>query len=318
MSSINTVLGPIHGAELGFTLSHEHVSNGFGGSPFSFPEFLDRPATLERAVKDLVEAKSEGVQTIIDVAPHDQGRDIDLQKEVSRRSGVNIIISTGTWLDVPRFFMSSHPDKIANLYTREILEGIEGTDIKAGVIKVASDKEGVKPAEELVLRAAARTAKRTGVPIMTHTWAPALIGDQQVRIFQEEEIDMNLVCIGHSNDTEDLGYLIRLLGAGVWLGMDRHPGEGVDVPGWQKRTQIVKTLIKQGWGSRLLLGHDWDSSIGLHSTEHRAARENTNPDNYLFIARRVLPYLESIGGTLEDIHRLTTENPRRYLEGIRS
>ena len=50
MVSINTALGPIDSEKLGFTQSHEHISGGFGGSPHSFPEFLDRPATLARAV----------------------------------------------------------------------------------------------------------------------------------------------------------------------------------------------------------------------------------------------------------------------------
>ena len=84
MTNINTVLGPIESSNLGFTLSHEHICNGFGGSPFTFPEFLDREATLKRAVIDLSEAKNEGLQTIMDVAPHDQGRDIKLQQEVSK------------------------------------------------------------------------------------------------------------------------------------------------------------------------------------------------------------------------------------------
>ena len=315
MASVNTVLGPIESSELGFTLSHEHVCNGFGGSPFTFPEFLDRPATMERAVKDLSAAREEGVRTIMDVVPHDQGRDIRLQEEVSRRSGINIVVCTGTWLDVPRFFRGAHPDKLADLYVREIEEGIEGTDIKAGVIKVASDKGGVTPGEELVLRAAARTANRTGIPIMTHTWAPERVGEQQVRVLKEEGVEMDLVCIGHSNDTTDMGYLTGLLEEGLWLGTDRHPGGGPDVPPWRERSQVVKSLIEQGWAHRIMLAHDRDSSIGLHSPEHRAAKEANNPDNYLFITRHVLPYLRELGATDEDLDRLTVQNPRRYLEG---
>ena len=129
---------------------------------------MDRPATLERAVEDLYTAKTEGLQTLLGVDSHDQGRDIKLQAEVSRRSGINIVVATGTWLEIPRFFMGAHPDKIADLYVREIEDGIEGTEVRTGVIKVSSDRDGVNPQEELVLRAAVRAAKRTGIP-MTHT-----------------------------------------------------------------------------------------------------------------------------------------------------
>jgi len=317
MTNINTVLGPIESSKLGFTLSHEHICNGFGGSPFTFPEFLDREATFKRAAIDLSEAKSEGLHTIMDVAPHDQGRDIKLQQEVSKRSGVNIITCTGTWLDVPRFFDGLHPNKIADLYIREIEEGIEGTEVKASIIKVASDKGGVKPKEELVLRAAARASKSTGIPIMTHTWAPDRIGEEQVRILKEENLDMGLVCIGHSNDTTDIKYLTGLLDQGVWLGMDRHPGGGLGTPLWEERTKIIKSLIELGWGHRIMLAHDWDSSIGLHSSEFRAQREAYNPDNYLFITRKVLPYLKNLGATETDIKKLTVHNPQKYLEGTR-
>ena len=73
---------------------------------------------------------------------------------------------------------------IAPLYIREIEIGIEGTDIKAGIIKVANDSTGVTEQGEIVLRAAARALKHTGVPITTHTGAPQRVGEQQVRVFE--------------------------------------------------------------------------------------------------------------------------------------
>ncbi len=313
--TLNTVLGPIDTSELGFTLSHEHVSVGSGGFPYTFPEFLDRQATLERAVRDLTQAREEGVHTIIDMAPHDQGRDVRLQEEVSRLSGVNIVACSGTWLDVPRFFWDADPNKIADIYSREIENGIDGTSIKAGILKAASDAGGIKPQEEIVLRAVSRASIRTGSPIMTHTWAPERIGLRQVEVFQEEGVDLDRVCIGHSNDTTDLGILVELLETGVWLGMDRYPQWASHVPTWTERTQTVAALIDAGWGHRVLLGHDWDSTIGLYPPEARAEKEAGNPDNYLFITRRVLPLLKSLGASTLDISALLVDNPRRFFEG---
>ena len=125
MPTVETVRGPIDTADLGFTLSHEHVSIGFSGSA-AIPEFLDWDATLERAVRDLSDAKRGGVDTIVDVAPYDQSRDVRLQAEASARSGVNIVVSTGTWLDVPHLFEHVPIDRIADFYAREITEGIDG------------------------------------------------------------------------------------------------------------------------------------------------------------------------------------------------
>ena len=119
MPTVETARGPIDTADLGFTLSHEHVCIGFSGSA-SIPEFIDRDATLDRAVRDLTDAKRGGVDTIVDVAPYDQARDVRLQAEASARSGVNIVVSTGTWLDVPHLFEYVPIDRIADFYAREI------------------------------------------------------------------------------------------------------------------------------------------------------------------------------------------------------
>jgi phosphotriesterase-related protein len=104
---------------------------------------------------------------------------------------------------------------IAPLYIRETEEGIEGIGVKAGIIKVASDRGGVTPPQEVVLRAAARAHHRTGITISTHTWSPDRVGEQQVRILEEEGVDLNRVYIGHSNDDTDLDYLLGLLEKGV-------------------------------------------------------------------------------------------------------
>ena len=307
---------PLNTADLGFTLCHEHVLACPVGFTAAFPEFIDLQATSQSAVRDLSQARQEGVTTIIDPCPYDQGRGRGLLEEVSRLSGVNIIASTGTWMDISPFLAQVvDPDRIAKLYIREIEEGIEGTGIKAGIIKVANDRGGATAVGELVLRAAARAQKATGVPIITHTWVPERVGEQQVAIFKDEGVDMNGVIIGHSNDSTDMGYLIGLLEEGVWLGMDRHPVGPPGSPGWKTRASTVKALIDAGWGHRVVLGHDWDSTIGLRGPEQQAERETVNPDAYLFITRNVLPRLKELGATDEDIHTLTVDNPRRMYEG---
>ena len=161
MSIINSVLGPLDTANMGFTLTHEHIMVSSAGIQTTYPEFLDRQGTSERAIADLTEAHREGLRTIVDLSTLDLGRDIRLIEEVSRRSGVNIIAATGTWRDIPRVFWGATPDMIANLYVREIEEGIEGTGIKAGIIKVANDQGGVSPEAEIILRAAASSRRRS-------------------------------------------------------------------------------------------------------------------------------------------------------------
>lgn len=314
MAIINSVLGPMDTADMGFTLSHEHVLVSSAGIQQIYPEFIDRAGTIARGIDDLKAAHAEGLRTIIDVTTIDLGRDIRMLEEVSRGSGVNIICATGTWRDIPRVFWTATPDDIAPLYIREIQQGIEDTDIKAGVIKVANDMGGVTPEGEIILRAAARAHKATGVPISTHTWAPERVGEQQVAICEDEGIDLNRVYVGHSNDTDDLDYLIGLLEKGVWIGLDRYPGRP-EVLDWEARTQTAYRLIEAGYAHRIMLGHDWSVALLIALREARKARDEANPDGYLFITRRVLPRLSELGASDADINKVMIDNPRRFFEG---
>ena len=82
-----------------------------------------------------------------------------------------------------------------------------------------------------------------------------------------------------------------------------------------ERTVVLKQLFDAGWGHRIVIAHDWDSTVGLFSPEARMAHDAQNPDRWLFITRKVLPTLRSLGASEADIRKLTVENPRRYFEG---
>ena len=316
MATVNTALGPVDASDLGFTLCHEHVIVGAAGMQHTYPEFYDRRETIEDAVSALKEAYDEGVRTIIDMTTFDLGRDVRLLEEVSLRSGINIILTAGMHRSIPWVFSDVSADDIVPLYVREIEEGIDGTNIKAGVIKSASDQGGITGLEELNLRAVARAQKLTGTRISTHTWSPDRVGEQQILILEEEGVDLNRVCIGHSNDDTDLDYLLGMLRKGVWLGLDRYPDarSPLGTPNWRQRTLVVKQLIDAGFGHRIMLSHDHDIPRGLPTQKLRDERQDYNPDGYLFITRHALPYLRELGASEQDINRIMVENPRRFFE----
>ena len=319
MATINSVLGPIDSSELGFTLSHEHVLVSSAGIQQVYPEFIDRQGGIEQGIVELKRAYDEGgVRSIIDVTTLDLGRDIRAMEQASRESGVHIIGATGIWRDVPGVFARATPDRIAPLFIREVQEGIEGTGIKAGIIKVANDQGGVTPLGEIMLRATARAQKATGVPISTHTWALERVGDEQLRIFEEEGVDLDRVYVGHSNDTADTDYLIGLMKKGAWLGLDRLPGGmwvGDKRPKWPKRAEVTRKLIDAGFADRIMLGHDHTVGLTPPTREKRERNERNNPDAYLFITRQFLPRLHELGVPPETTRQMMVDNPRRFFEG---
>ncbi len=316
MATVNSVLGPLDTSKLGFSLMHEHLCSTSPGFWQAWPGlFGGREAYIEKCVGILKQAKQEGVDTFVDVTTFDLGRDIRLIREVADKSGVNIIACTGHWLDPSRSMNARTVEELTEFFTMEIQQGIEGTDIKAGIIKVANDEPGVTEFGEKVLRAAARAHKATGVPITTHTNAKLRLGERQAAIFEEEGVKPSRVTIGHSDDTDSLGYLTALLKRGYWLDMDRLPFGTFFPPTFEERVGVMTELVRQGYANQIMLSHDFPLDLGLAPTARRQTFQASNPDNILFITRKFLPALREKGVADEAIRTMTVDNPRRFFDG---
>jgi phosphotriesterase-related protein len=207
-------------------------------------------------------------------------------------------------------------------YRAQIWNGIDGTDIKPGVIKVATDHEGVTPFLDKALRAAARASKATGIPITTHTYAADRIGEKQADIFESEGINPAMVCLGHCDDSDDMGYLTGFVKRGYTVGMD-HLTWGAEsavqadpkTKSWQQRAQSVKNLIDAGYGKKLFLSNDWYFGVSIAGTGAMEVMDNRNPDGMLFNTRKTIPYLRQLGVTAQQIRTITVENPRHFFGG---
>ncbi len=311
MPTVQTVLGPVNGADLGVTLSHEHVVVAMGADNLHYPWRFDWERTRANAVRELSEAKAGGVSTMIDLTTPDLGRDVAYVRDIAAATGMNIVVATGIWRDVPRSFWARDLDEIADIFVHEITQGIGNSTIKAGVIKVANDAGGVTPEGERILRGAARALKRTGCPISTHHWAPEQVGRRQVEIFAQEGAPMDRIAIGHSADSTDVGYLESLLHTGVYLSMDRYPG-GPGRAQWRQRNETVKALIDRGWASRLMLGHDHAPAPVLVGAP---TPPPPGPTRYLFVSNVAVPDLKERGVPEETIDLMQRDVPRWFLTG---
>ena len=301
---VQTVLGPIDASKLGFTLTHEHVGSG------SEKIFSSRTSSIADAVDKLKEARDAGVDTIVDVTTFDINRDIRYREEISRKSGMQIVAATGQHLNAAESSNARTLGGITEFFIKEIEQGIDDTDIKAGVIKVAARSEVMTPTEEKVFKAAARASKATGIPIETHTNSRRRAGEKQAEIFEAEGVSPAKVSLGHSDDTDDMSYLIGLAKRGYTLGMDHTfwgMAPGATLP-WQKRADCIKRLIDAGFVAKLFLSNDW-----VHGD---VEREQVNPDGMLFTIRKTIPYLKQIRVSDQSIRAMTVENPRRFFGSL--
>ncbi|MBM3220166.1 MAG: phosphotriesterase [Candidatus Rokubacteria bacterium] len=310
MTMVETALGPIDTGALGPTLMHEHIVTRSPGVQENWPHLWDRDEILRIAETKMADLYSRGVRTIVDLTTVDLGRDITLILDVARRSRVHVIVATGVWWMPQRYFTGHGIDAVADLFIRDITQGIGTSGVKAAIIKCATDTAGVSAVIEKVLRASARAQKATGVPISTHTWAAGRVGETQQAIFAQEGVDLRRVIIGHSGDSDDLDYLRGLMERGSTIGMDRF---GLDnfLP-TEKRVEVLARLCAEGYAGKMVLSHDANCWSDMLSEE---AKRRTRPKwHYTHISDDILPALRKAGVKEDQIDQMLVRNPRAIFE----
>src|SRR3954467_7172210 len=173
MATVQTVTGPAESADLGRTLVHEHIRISYAGEELDPTYSWDRAETVARAVDKMGELLDAGFRTFVDPCPIELGRDPELYAEISSRSGMRIVCTTGFYTEhlgsgLPFYWRARDPEEIAELYVQELTNGIGSTGIRPGAIKAATGLE-VTPAERRCLAGAAQAQRATGVGIITHT-----------------------------------------------------------------------------------------------------------------------------------------------------
>jgi phosphotriesterase-related protein len=314
VSKINTVLGPISPSEMGKTLMHEHIMFGFGGwyanstlTPF------DRAACIKKSLGIAEKLKAHGVDTVIDVTPNDCGRDPEVLREISERSGMHIICSTGLYSEADgapgyfkfrQMFTGNAIEEIQELFQTEIIQGIGNTGIKPGVIKVATGDGIISSYEEMVLKAAAKTHKDTGIPIITHTGGAATMGIEQTDLLISEAANPKRIVIGHISGSSDIEYHLAIIEKGVSIGFDRL-GLTAYTSGDATIASILG-LIGIGKQDRIMLSHDviW-YFLG----------QNPIDPSPTYIFDNVIPRLKKAGITDDKIDEIMIDNPRNLFDG---
>jgi len=311
MTTVPGVLGPIDTAELGFTLMHEHILIANPAMRKAFPDWIDPEAHVEKATAEVLAAKQRGVRTIVDLTPINLGRDLGIIREVAAQAEMQVIAATGLyWAEEP-WLVSWPPDALVDWLLRDLVEGIEGSNVRAGIIKCATDHLGVTEINEKLLQVAARLHRKSGAPISTHTSVEQRVGPKQQDVFEREGVDLSRVVIGHCGDSQDLAYLESILARGSFIGMDRF---GVDlILPTKQRVETIVELCQRGYAGQMVLSHDacchidWFPGIDLATVAPHW--------NFRHVSDDVLPALREAGVPEADITKMTVENPRRIFEG---
>ncbi len=248
--------------------------------------------------------KQAGGASVVDLTNIGLGRNPLALKRISEATGVHIIMGSGWYRDpfYPEEIQHRPTNDLAREIENDLTRGVANTDVRAGVIgEIGVNLDYVTPAEERVLRAAARAHKHTGAPISLHgEYFP--IGLKQLDILEEEGVDLRHVIVGHADSYLNLNYHEEIARRGAYIEFD-----GIGRPHIypdQLRIQAMSELIKRGHTSRLLVATDRCRRSDLHLY---------GGEGYDHILLSFIPSLKEVGVDDEIIYTITVENPKKIL-----
>ncbi|MBB4264025.1 phosphotriesterase [Bradyrhizobium sp. CIR3A] len=323
---VQTVTGPISVESLGRTLMHEHLFIAFPGAWFDPLATFCRAGLVEESVRRLIQLRREhNVRTFVDPCPIELGRDVTLMKEVSEKSGMQIICTTGFYYEekgLPFYWRRRTVEEIAELYIREITHGIGETGVKAGALKVATSAPVITNQEKKVLAAACIAHKATGVPIITHT-TEGCAGLEQQQLFAAGGVDAHRCLIGHCCVNPDLVYHRRIVEGGSYIGFDQIGMEYVQRD--DTRADNVAQLLRDGFGKQIIMSMDrLCGYLGKPTAHQLTAEERAKVEKlksqglwqaHTYIFTHFIPMLRARGVSQRDIVSILEDNPRRFFMG---
>jgi 5-phospho-D-xylono-1,4-lactonase len=306
---VRTVLGDIPAREVGFTHCHEHIFILPGRSQEVDPGFL--LDDLDKTTAELTQFYAADGRTVVDAQGIGQERAPILMKQASERSKVNIIASTGfhrgAFYAPDHFRYHESVDALAARMIEEINVGmaiysgskiVERTNIRAGLIKFASDYHVINENARKVAEAVAAAHLATGAPILTHC-ERGTCAVEQVELFSKLGVHPSCLLVSHLDRNLDLYVHEDVAHAGAYLvydGISR-----VDLHSDMEIIEIIRRMLEEGYSRQILFGMD----MGRRSMW----KSYGGGPGMTYIGNVFLLKLRRAGLTQEPVDSFTNRNP---------
>lgn len=298
---IRTVLGDINKNEFGKTMCHEHFIINLDKVRHDGISMIE---TVEEVLPEIKMMMDLGVEAAIEVTTIDLERDVLKLKEICEKTGLKMVCSTGYYLSQfhPEWLDNATVEEIAEVYIKDLTEGIDGTDIKAGIIaEIASSPKEFVGHEKKILQAAGLAASKVGCAVSTHTGRFTAI--ETIETLLSYGMNPDKIILGHQDLIDDSEYHLSLLKYGINIAFDTC-GK-VNYMKDEIRAENMMKIIRAGYGDHIMVSDD--VSRRTYFVSHGGV-------GYLAAYKTVLPLLKEYGATEEDIRKITTDNPARILD----
>ncbi|MEF9889996.1 phosphotriesterase-related protein [Citrobacter sp.] len=286
----------------GYTFAHEHLHIDLSGFKNNLDCRLDRYDLICQEMNDL---QALGVRNIIEMTNRYMGRNPQFMLSLMRDTGINVVACTGYYQDAffPEHVRSRSVEQLAQEMVDEIVIGIDGTELKAGIIAEIGSSEGViTPLEEKVFIAAARAHIETGRPISTHT-SFSTMGLEQLTLLQAHGVDLSRVTVGHCDLKDNLDNILRMIDLGAYVQFDTI-GKNNYYPD-EKRIAMLHALRDRGLLHRVMLSMD---------ITRRSHLKANGGNGYDYLLTTFVPQLRQSGFSQADVDTMLRDNPSQFFQ----
>lgn len=302
---IPTATGEILPEQMGISSLHEHIALRRGGE--------HREESLAYAIRELQRAKALGLHTIVDVGPPD---DVVGIREVARATGINVICCTGFYL-LRGEQLALKAEDFESKMLHDIEHGLQGTEVRPGVIKVAAVRLPIRPAEKELFIAAARVQQRHHLPICAHAVSGCA---EQQQILERAGADLRRCYFSHIEATfgwsgrsveQEIDYLEGVVAKGSALSFNNFGNWNHTKP--EDLARIIRELARRGYADRLVATMDvtWSFEQGKLKLLWEDTNVNGRDRTYAYLLDTAVPWMHANGIAKEDTDKFILNNPRR-------
>ncbi len=334
---VRTVLGAIDPGELGITSAHEHlwmdatpllavhayvaaeagawdasVAAEARWNPGVHPDNY-RLTDVNAAVEELAPFVAAGGRSIVELTPSSLGRDPLRVREIAQRSGVQVVLGAGQYLEQVHepWVAAASESQITDRLLAEVRDGIDGTGVRPGIFGEIGTSDPVRPGEARVLRAVAAASAQCGLAISVHLHPWGYEGGAVLDALQDGGAASERVILGHLNTAiDDHDRLRGLADRGATLGFDLFGfdhsllGPGRWPPSDRDVAATIAALVADGYGDRIVLGQD----VGVRTRLRRWGGWG-----YAHLLEHVVPVMRELGIADDAVRTMLVDTPARLL-----
>jgi phosphotriesterase-related protein len=295
----------------GATLFHEHLSLGpdfserfraasaavlvaqgitppaGGPGPPPAPPGIDPMRDVNLMAEELRHAQGDGVACIVDAGLEGAGMDLNFIRSAARKAGLPVVKGAGFYAQ------PFYPKEVAAMSEVQLTRALikQADEYPAGAFGEIGSWDEITAVERKVFRAVGKAHLATNLSVFTHTGIPGKSALEQLDILEDAGVDPRRVAIGHLGNLTDPNVYVHktICRRGAYVGFDRQGGGRDD-----QVVPLVTKLIEAGFTDHILFSGDAFRGYGR-------------------VVTSFVPKIKAAGVDDATLHRITVDNPRRFL-----